>query len=75
MPSRRRAQPRWSPLVWGALSLVSGCEADVEVSTVALELHAPPGCELRSPSRFELRALGDFRAQREPFELGGANAR
>lgn len=53
-----------------ALACLSACEADVEVSEAAFELHSVMGCELGSAERLEVRALGDFPARSDAFDAG-----
>lgn len=52
-----------------ALQLAWGCAPELEVTEVALELRVPSGCELGAAESLELRALGDFPARRERFDL------
>lgn len=48
---------------------LGACSADARVTEAAFALHTSAGCELGSPERLELAALGDFPTRRARFEL------
>jgi hypothetical protein len=52
-----------------ALVWLGACEPAAEVSEAAFELQTSAGCELGTPERLELAALGDFPTRRARFDL------
>ena len=54
--------------------LLLGCEPEMQWNQLNLELLRTPGCEIGALESLELRALGDFPAQREAFDLSSEQA-
>src|SRR4051794_40174207 len=70
MPTR----PRSAAISCSAALLLLGCQPDTQQSELTLELLRAPGCELGAVESLELRALGDFPPQREPFDPSASPA-